>query len=615
MKFRFSPGKKGDAGADQVLVPPKQKVELSKKRKNVQSRRKDKRAQTTSSDKFLRLALKVAGGPAKKIVKHMPNLREDILRSNLNISPQGIVAISLFATIMCVPFILIGAFVMLSYGLGLFAVFLPFVLPFPFVIGVSLPKISASSRAQALENELPYLIGYITVLAGGGISPMITMKRISKAGSIFPAAAKEASRILLDIDIFGMDAISALEKAARYAPNKMFSDFVGGYVAVLNSGGNVVSYLENKVREIFSYRETKVRSSTEFIGTLAEAYIIATAVMGVSFTTLFATSNLMSNSSAPIDPTMIILFSGIFVPVISLVFIVVLNSAQIREPFTYELPYWIFLACSPIAVIMYFLPLPLPQYLKLGIGLALVSTPAMIISMIYEKRKTSVEAKLANFLRDISEIRKTGMAPEKTIEQLAGRNYGGLSVHVKAIATQLSWGTPIRNVLLNFSKSVKSWLTRAMAFLLLEVVDVGGGSASMFISLADFTEKNDQLEKARKSDIRPYMIIPYIGAILVVVTTAMISYFLAVPGLSPSQLGVAAGGTYGQGAALPSAQHAAQLTGILLTGAILQSWFMGMVAGKMGEGSVGAGFKHATFLVIISLVTVIVAGTFISTLG
>ena len=590
-------------------------MELSKKRKKVQGKRKDDKPETTFSDKFLRLALRVVGSPAKKIVKHMPNLRDDIFKSNLNISPQGIVAISLFATILCVPFIVIGAIILVSSGLGLFAVFLPFVLPFPFVIGISLPKTSAGSRAQALENELPYLIGYITVLAGGGISPMVTMKRISKAASIFPAAAREASRILLDIEVFGMDAISALEKAARYSPNKMFSDFVGGYVAVLNSGGNVVSYLENKVREIFSYRESKVRSSTEFIGTLAEAYIIATAVMGVAFTTLFATSNLMSSSAAPINATPIILFSGIFVPVISLVFIVVLNSAQVRQPFTYELPYWVFLGCTPIAAILYLLPLPTPQYVNLGVGLVLASTPAMILNMIYEKRKNSVEAKLANFLRDISEIRKTGLAPEKTIEQLAGRNYGGLSEHVKAIATQLSWGTPIRSVLVNFSKSVKSWLTRAMAFLLLEVVDVGGGSASMFISLADFTEKNDQLEKARKSDIRPYMIIPYIGAILVVVTTAMIAYFIAVPGLSPAQLGVAAGQTYGQGAGLPSQALASQLTGILLTGAILQSWFMGMVAGKMGEGSVGAGFKHATFLVIISLVTVIVSTTFIGTLG
>ena len=52
-------------------------------------------------------------------------------------------------------------------------------------------KDSRGSRSQALDNELPYLIGYITVLAGGGISPFVTLRRISKADYLFPAAAKE----------------------------------------------------------------------------------------------------------------------------------------------------------------------------------------------------------------------------------------------------------------------------------------------------------------------------------------------------------------------------------------------------------------------------------------
>ena len=76
-------------------------------------------------------------------------------------------------------------------------------------------------------------------------------------------------------------------------------------------------------------------------------------------------------------------------------------------------------------------------------------------------------------------------------------------------------------MLQNFSASVKSWVTRAMAFLLLEVVDVGGGSPRMFTNLADFTEKNAQLDKERRSMIKPYLMIPYVGAIMVVATTSM----------------------------------------------------------------------------------------------
>ena len=607
-----------ETSTSQVLETPQElKVEIAPKKKKLKKRKKVKKEvqeeykqklkkrkkeeKLTLFDHFLRFALKYTRIPAKFLTSRLPQLREDIMRSNLNISPEGMIAISLFFAFLSIPIVVFGIGEMVNFGFPLGVIFMPLIAVVALVLGLNIPKISAASRGQSLENELPHLVGYITVLAGGGISPLVTLKRISKADKIFPAAAKEARRILLDIEIFGMDAISALDKAAKYNPNRMFTDFIGGYVAVLKTGGDAVSYLESKLKEIFTYRESKTRSSSEFIGTMAEAYIIATVVMGVAFTILFATQNLMTAGVTHVDPSMIMMFSGLFVPVISLVFIIVIGSAQTKEPYSYDLPFYIFLACTPIAAVTFFLNLGLPLYFQFGIGLALTSAPAMIIQMIYSSKKRSVENKLSNFLRDISEVRKTGLAPEKTIEQLSDRNYGGLSKHVQKISTQLSWGTPIKRVLENFSKEVKSWVTRAMAFLLLEVVDVGGGSPKMFISLADFTEKSAQLDKERRSLVRPFVIIPYIGAILVVVTTAMMVYFISAPGI-----GVTPGPGFG---ATPAV--IAQATTILLTASFFQAWVMGIVAGKMGEGSVADGFKHATFLIILSMITVLVAQLFI----
>jgi flagellar protein FlaJ len=335
--------------------------------------------------------------------------------------------------------------------------------------------------------------------------------------------------------------------------------------------------------------------------------------MGISLVILWATQNLLgglTNGGAgqlgggggqSIDPTLIVLFSAMFVPVISLIFIVVIGSAQVKEPFTFEKPFYILFACLPIAVLAYLVPfLGLPQYIRLGLGLIAATAPASIVQMRYVKAKKSVESKLPNFLRDISEIRKTGLAPEKTIEQLAYRNYGGLSKYVQNISTQLSWGTPMRAVMENFSSSVRSWVAKAMAFLLLEVVDVGGGSPRMFTNLADFTEKNAQLDRERRSMIKPYLMIPYVGAIMVVATTAMMIYFINPPGLTDAGI-----------PALASPAIVAQATNILLLCSFFQAWVMGFVAGKMGEGSTADGFKHATLLVIISIITVYVASLFI----
>lgn len=48
------------------------------------------------------------------------------------------------------------------------------------------------------------------------------------------------------------------------------------------------------------------------------------------------------------------------------------------------------------------------------------------------------------------------------------------------------------------------------------------------------------------------------------------------------------------------------ITVALLTGAVFQAWIMGFASGKMGEGSMGAGFKHAIALVAVSILTIFV---------
>jgi archaeal flagellar protein FlaJ len=599
---------------------PKPQKQKSKKLKLPKAPKPDKKQQrkapgeksSTFTEKFVRFSLRIMNKPTKMISPRFPKLRDQILRSSMFTSADILISMGLLFSLLCVPVAIAGALILVDAHLGIFALSMIAVPPIPFIIIISLPKISAGSRAQALENELPYLIGYITVLAGGGISPFTTLKRVSKADDLFPAAAKEARRILMDIEIFGLDALSALERASRNTPNKTWSDFIGGYVAVLKTGGDAVSYLEAKLKEIFAMSETRVRSGSEFIGTLAEAYIITTVVMGISLVILWATQNLLGGittggvgglgGATQINPSLIVMFSGLFVPVISLIFIVVIGSAQVKEPFSYDKPFYVWLACLPFIVIAYAVPFAgLPQYTRLGLGLIASTAPASIVQMRYVNAKKSVESKLANFLRDISEIRKTGLAPEKTIEQLAGRNYAGLTPYVQQISTQLSWGTPIRTVLDNFSAQVKSWVTRAMAFLLLEVVDVGGGSPRMFTNLADFTEKNAQLDKERRAMIRPYLMIPYVGAIMVVATTSMMIYFINPPGFSTAGI-----------PQLASPTLVKEATNILLLCSFFQAWVMGFVAGKMGEGSAADGFKHATLLVIISIITIYVSSLLIS---
>ncbi|MCP8307312.1 MAG: type II secretion system F family protein [archaeon] len=560
---------------------------LKSKSDPLSSESKSEAIKISFTDRFKVFTFKLLRRPSIWVSNNMPQLREDIQKSNLVISPEVHISLVLFFTIIGMTLTFLGVYVIFAYRF-IFGIFLLPIAPIVFALGLIVPKLSQSTRASAIDNELPFVIGYITTLAGGGISPLTTLERLSKV-DLYPAVAKEAKRILMDIEVFGMDPISALDKAARYNPNRALSDFFGGYTSILKTGGDIVSYMESKLRDIFTYRAIKMKSAAELIGTFAEAYISIAVILGISFFVLFAVQALLGQGGGA-SLTGVVIFSVIFIPLVSALFIFMVHSIQPKEPFTFFKPYLAF-SFSSIAIPLMFLMPQITFYTKLGLGLLIAVIPAAIVSHRDASQRKSVENMLPSFLRDVAEVRKTGLAPEKCIEQLANRRYGGLTNYVKTMSAQLSWGVPLRRVMINFSRSVRSWLVRAIAFLLLEVVDVGGGTVKMFGSLADFSQRMSEIEKEKRAALRPYIFIPYFGAVMVVVTTIMMFYFVTTP---------LAGSTTGFNVGV----DIRLVTDTLLSSAILEAWIMGFVAGKMGEGSIAAGFKHAGALVIISLIAI-----------
>jgi flagellar protein FlaJ len=189
-------------------------------------------------------------------------------------------------------------------------------------------------------------------------------------------------------------------------------------------------------------------------------------------------------------------------------------------------------------------------------------------------------------LRDLTEVRKTGLSPEKCIESLSHREYGEFSKELRKISSEISWGVPAKKVIMDFIKRTKSWLTQIVMFLLVETIDVGGGTIAMVESLARFNNLTQEVEKEKKSETRPYIMMPYFAAILLVATTTMMLGFTT--------------GTVGVGGNAAK-QDISPMVATFVTSAIFHSYLIGIVAGKISEESVAAGFKHSSILVIIAV--------------
>ena len=524
-------------------------------------------------------------------------MRDDLLKSDIRVTPVGLIAVALFSAtmsgIVALGIILWAAFA--HYSLFYLVAITPFVV---FVLVINGPKVSRSSRGSALDNEMPFLVGYMSVLAGGGLSLIDTLRQISEM-SVFQAGAREAKRILIDIDVFGRDPITAMERAAKYSASRDWTELLMGYTTVLRTGGDHVNYLNLHLKETLDKMAEKIKRIVETVGLISESFLIVTVVLGMTLFTLYLVEALVNGNSAGVSN--IFLFSFIVVPTLSAAFIWVMDANSQKWPYTDMRPYKIFLAFIPIGVVLFFLPIPLPFFQHMALSLLAISTVPSIFAVRYSRERRTIERMLPEFVEDVAEQRKIGLPPEQAIERLGeGNRYGGFSKYVNKMGGQLSWGISLTKVVDSFTKGVSSWIARAVGTLMLEVVEIGGGTLRGFDDMAAFTRRVSVSESDARSSLRPYVLIIYIGGLMLTFTTFVMIYMLS------QQAALAA-----RGLQVSVAAANPRILDDLLAASVFQSWVLGMVAGKMGEGSLAEGFKHSVALVIATLLAVVISGWFI----
>jgi flagellar protein FlaJ len=543
-------------------------------------------------------SFRLFGRVAPFFLRHVFEFKDYLERAKIKIYPETYVSMMFFLATLTLPASVISIVILVLYG------FMPivFLVPLPFYVMIGfllIPMSRASDRASGLEREMPFAAAYISVMASGGIAPYTSFKRLSEV-ELMPAMKGEAREIIKDVEIFGIDPLSALEGAAKRNPLDVYRDFLAGYASTVIIGGDIGHFLERKAEDIFKTRALRVKAAAERLGMLLETFIIVMVLMSLCFYILFSVESIYSVGMGLSSG--IILYTYLFTPMLSMMFIYLAHSMQPKTPVVEMRPYKVFGICSAVAITLFLLltdfmglidiPFlnPIQTFVDLPIAIAMAlfiaTAPAAVVHARLSAKKTSTEAGINSFLRDLTEVRKTGLSPEKCIESLAHRDYGEFTKELHKISSEISWGVPVRKVIMDFLKRTRSWMTQIIMFLLVETIDVGGGTIAMIESLARFNNLTQEVEKEKKMAVRPYILMPYFAAILLVATTTMMI------GFTSGTLGVAETGT---------PKDLGPMITIFVTSCIFHSYLIGLVAGKISEESVAAGFKHAALLVIIAV--------------
>lgn len=535
-------------------------------------------------------SFRLFGKTAPTFLKNIIEFKDYLERAKIKIYAETYVSLMLFTAVLTIPISVTAIIIILLTG------FIPliFLIPMPLFVMIGfllVPMSRAGERAANLEREMPFASAYISVMASGGIAPYTSFKRLA-AVELLPVMRNEAREIIKDVEIFGIDPLTAIEHAAKKNPLDIFKDFLSGYASTVIIGGDIGHFLERKAEDIFKARAMRVKAAAERLGMLLETFIIVNVMMSLVFYIMFSVENIGVSGSGGGSTSGILLYTYLLSPLLSMVFVYLAHSMQPKTPITDMRPYKVFAVSGIIGIGLFLLfyvagifgsVIDLP--IALTISLFVATAPAAIVHQKLSTHRIQTEQGINSFLRDLTEVRKTGLSPEKCIESLSHREYGVFSKELRKISSEISWGIPVRKVIMDFLKRTKSWMTQIVMFLLVETVDVGGGTIAMIESLAGFNNLTQEVEKEKKASVRPYIIMPYFASLLLVATTTMMLGFTS--------------GTFGAADATPKNMDAVK--SIFTTSTIFHSYLIGIVAGKISEESIASGFKHASILVLISL--------------
>ena len=82
---------------------------------------------------------------------------------------------------------------------------------------------------------------------------------MSERRDVYGEVSREVSRIVRDVEYAGMDLRSALSNAVELSPSENYKEFLHGLITVIDSGGDVRMYLEERGLNTSSRRLDRVR--------------------------------------------------------------------------------------------------------------------------------------------------------------------------------------------------------------------------------------------------------------------------------------------------------------------------------------------------------------------
>ncbi len=186
------------------------------------------------------------------------------------------------------------------------------------------PQFVADERERQIDRSLPMTVSFMYALSRSGMSFTEVMRILARNGRVYGEAADEVQVAVRNVDVFGVDVVTAVETMGRRSPSRRFRELSENLTSVLRTGGSLSEFLERQYREFRQEAEVQQERLLTSLATYAEAYAaigIALPLFGIVVLLILAVGPI---SDLPLLMARVLVYG--FIPLFNLGFILYLSG-------------------------------------------------------------------------------------------------------------------------------------------------------------------------------------------------------------------------------------------------------------------------------------------------
>lgn len=265
----------------------------------------------------------------------LPKLREALEKSNIGIifeiylgrlfyfSTLAFVAAFVYSLVTLIQLgihpisTIVLALAISAFGAGIVA-----------LVFYSYPNYLITSKRKSIETNLPFAANHMGALAASGVPPHLMFKMLTDVAE-YGEIAGECSRIVRNIELFGMDLITSVRNVAKRTPSEQFRIFLSGIVATITTGGDLRAYLKTAASEALSdYRLRRERYIAN-LATYADFYVGVLIAAPLFFISILSLLAIVGGQIAGFSlPSLLLIGIFIIIPLLNIAFLMFVHFTQ-----------------------------------------------------------------------------------------------------------------------------------------------------------------------------------------------------------------------------------------------------------------------------------------------